>query len=182
MTMKRIIVVLLVLSLVVFAVGLGVLTAADKYALKAPNGIAFSEVRGYETWPVIAPSYRTDKKEVRFIVGNEAMMNAYRQGIPGNGKPFPDGAVAVKIAYSERKNPDFQSALEPDVLQRIELIMKDSKRFADTSGWGYARFVYDAKTDTFTAYGKDEKFVQECYSCHTIVKGADYVFTKYFMR
>ncbi|MCK7501076.1 MAG: cytochrome P460 family protein [Comamonadaceae bacterium] len=57
------------------------LIAADKYALKAPNGIAFSEVRGYETWPVIAPSYRTDKKEVRFIVGNEAMMNAYRQGI-----------------------------------------------------------------------------------------------------
>ncbi|MCK7501077.1 MAG: cytochrome P460 family protein [Comamonadaceae bacterium] len=88
----------------------------------------------------------------------------------------------MKIAYSEKKNPTSLGAYRTGCAGRVELMMKDSKRFANTNGWDMARFVYDAKTDTFSAYGKDEKFVQECHGCHTIVKGADYVFTKYFMR
>jgi hypothetical protein len=157
----------------------GVLMAQDKYALKAPNGIAFSEVRGYETWQVVAPSYRTDKNEVRIILGNPVMIHAYKEGIPGNGKPFPDGSVVVKVAWSERKSAVFPAAIEPDVLQRVELIIKDAKRFPDTNGWGYARFVYDAKKGTFTAYGKDASFVQECHQCHTLVKAKDFIFTGY---
>ena len=158
------------------------LTAQDKYALKALNGLSFSEVRGFEVWQVVAPSYRTDNKEVRFIVGNETIINAYKSGVPGNGKPFPDGSILVKVGYSERKNADFPAALEPDVLKRVEFIMKDAKRFPDTGGWGYARFVYDEKTDTFTPYGKDASFAQECFQCHTLVKGKDFVFTKYSKR
>ena len=162
--------------------GSDLLVAQDRYELKAPNGISFSEIRGYENWEVVAPSYRTDKKEIRYILGNETIVKTYKAGIPENGKPFTDGSILVKIAYSERKNPDFPAALEPDILQRVEFMMKDSKRFKDTGGWGYARFLYDVKTDTFKPYGKDPAFEQECHQCHTIVKGRDFVFTRYFQK
>jgi hypothetical protein len=181
--MKRTVVPALTILVTVFlAWSVGSPAAQDKYELKEPNGISFSEIRGYETWQVIAPSYRTDNHEVRIILGNPAMIKAYKEGIPGNGKPFPDGAIIVKIGWSERKSPVFPPALEPDVLKRVEFIVKDSKRFPDTSGWGYARFVYDAASSTFTPYGKDASFVQECYQCHTIVKTKDYIFTGYPQR
>jgi hypothetical protein len=158
------------------------ISAQDKYDLKAPNGIFFSEIKGYETWPDVAVSRRTDNNELRVILGNTTMINAYKEGIPGNGKPFPDGCIIVKIGWSERKDSAFPAAYEPDVLQRVEYIIKDSKRFPDTSGWGYARFVYDAKTDTFKPYGKDASFTRECYQCHTIVKQKDFIFTSYPKR
>jgi len=182
-TMKRIVFsALVILVVVLFVWGIGSLVAQDKYELKAPNGISFSEVRGYETWQVIAPSYRTDNHEVRIILGNTVMIKAYKEGIPGNGKPFPDGSIIVKIGWSERKSPVFPAAFEPDVLKRVEFIVKDSKRFPDTSGWGYARFVYDVTTSTFAPYGKDASFAQECYQCHTIVKAKDFIFTGYPQR
>lgn len=156
--------------------------AQDRYTLKAPNGIAFSEVRGYETWQVIAPSYRTDNNELRIILGNAKMITAYKKGIPINGKPFPDGSIIVKIGWAERKNPAFPVAFEPDILKRVEFIVKDSRRFPATSGWGYARFVYDVQTTAFTPYGKDASFAQECYQCHTTVKARDFIFTGYPQR
>jgi hypothetical protein len=154
----------------------------DRYTLKAPNGIAFSEIRGYETWQVIAPSYRTDNNELRIILGNPQMIKAYEEGIPLNGKPFPDGSIIVKIGWSERKSTAFPAAIEPDILKRVEFIRKDAKQFPGTSGWGYARFVYDAKTATFTPYGKDASFAEECYQCHTLVKAKDFIFTGYPQR
>ena len=160
----------------------GSLMAQDKFELKAPNGISFSEIRGYETWPFVTPSWRTDNNELRVILGNTAMINSYKAGIPGNGKPFSEGSIIVKIAWSERKSPVFPPAHEPDVLKRVEFIMKDSKRFPATGGWGYARFVYDAKTAAFTPYGKAAAFAQECYQCHTIVKAKDFIFTGYPQR
>jgi hypothetical protein len=157
----------------------GSIAAQNKYELEAKNGISFSEIRGYETWQVVAPSRRTDNNELRIILGNATMINAYKEGIPGNGKPFPEGSVIVKIGWSEKKSPDFPAAFEPDELRRVEFIMKDLKRFPDTSGWGYARFLYDVKTSTFTPYGKDASFAQECHQCHTVVKGRDFIFTNY---
>jgi hypothetical protein len=160
----------------------GTLSAQDKYTLKASNGISFSEIRGYETWQAIAPSYRIDNNELRIILGNPSMINAYKEGIPGNGKLFPDGSIIVKIGWSDRKNPVFPAAFEPDVLKRVEFIIKDSQKFSETSGWGYARFIYDTKTATYTPYGKDATFARECYQCHTIVKGKDFIFTGYPLR
>ena len=125
-----------ILTVLLSALSAGILAAQDKYALKEPNGISFSEVRGYETWQVIAPSYRTEKKELRIILGNPVMIQAYKGGIPGNGKPFPEGSTIVKVGWSERKSAAFPAAIEPDVLQRVEFIVKDSKRFPDTNGWG----------------------------------------------
>lgn len=170
------------LLVVVFFSWVGILAAQekqDRYSLKEPNGISFSEIRGYETWQTVAPSHRTDKNELRIILGNDALVKAYKEGVPENGKPFPDGSILVKIGYSERKSADFPAAIEPDVLQRVEFMIKDVKRFQNTNGWGYARFLYDAKAKTFSPFGKDAAFDQECNACHTIVKGRDFVFTRY---
>lgn len=177
--MKKMMISTILISVVALMIWGTSATADDKYELTAPNGISFSEIRGYETWPVIAPSRRTDNNELRIILGNPIMINAYKEGIPGNGKPFPEGSIIVKIGWAERESADFPAAFEPDILRRVEFIKKDSGRFPDTGGWGYARFVYDAKTPAFTPYGKDSSFVQECHQCHTIVKKKDYIFTGY---
>jgi len=155
------------------------LAAQDRYALHEPNGISFSEIRGYEDWKVVAPSFRTDNDEIRIILANDRMIEAYRAGIPQNGRPFPEGSIIVKIGYSEKKSPSFPAALVPDVLKRVEFIIKDSRRFPDSSGWGFARFVYDAQKKSFSPFGKDASFAQQCYSCHTAVQAQDFIFTGY---
>ena len=180
--MKKMVFQVIVILVVLVMYLNGPLMAQEKFALKAPNGISFSEIRGYEAWPFIAPSYRTDNNELRVILGNTAMMDSYKAGVPGNGKPFSEGSIVVKIAWSERKSPVFPAAHEPDLLKRVEFIVKDSKRFPATGGWGYARFVYDAKSATYTPYGKDDSFAQECFQCHTLVKDKDFIFTGYPRR
>ena len=171
--------VLLMLFLLAAAAGL---SAQDRYALVAPNGIAFSEIRGYEDWKVVAPSFRTDNNEVRVILANEVMIGAFRTGAPAPGGSFPDGSIIVKIGYSAVTSQSFAAALVPGILKRVEFIIKDSRRFPRTSGWGYARFVYDPAKAVFTTYGKDAAFGQECYACHTVVKDQDFIFTKYPQR
>ena len=75
--------------------------AQDKYSLKSPGGIAFSDFKGYEDWSVIS-SARTDK-ELKVIVGNPTMIKAYKAGVPGNGKPFPEGSKIAKLQWSPRR-------------------------------------------------------------------------------
>ena len=85
----------------VFAVlGGKAISAQDKYTVRVPNGLAFSEFRGYEDWPVIAISENLG--QIAVIVGNPAMIDAYKQGVPGNGKPFPDGAKMAKIHWTPK--------------------------------------------------------------------------------
>jgi hypothetical protein len=109
-------------------------------------------------------------------------MAAYADGAGQSGKPFPDGATLVKIGYSLKENPNFPASIEPDVLQRVEYITRDGARFRDTGAWGYARFVYDAKSGTFSPYGKDKDFAKECFACHAIVAKDDFIFTHYTQR
>src|SRR5215510_7021632 len=87
-------------SIAILATGVAI-SAQDKYTLQVPNGLAFSEFRGYEDWPVIAIS--ENEGIVAAIVGNPAMIDAYKQGVPGNGKPFPDGAKMAKIHWAPKK-------------------------------------------------------------------------------
>ena len=88
--------------IILAALGGGItLAAQDKYTLQVPNGLAFSEFRGYEDWPVIAISESGGK--IAVIVGNQAMIDAYKQGVPGNGKPFPDGAKMAKIHWNPKQ-------------------------------------------------------------------------------
>lgn len=177
MTNKIIVFAIFIFGLAITIQILGPKIMHGKYKLETPNGISFSEIKGYEKLQAIAVSRRSDNNELRVILGNPVMVNAYKKGIPGNGKPFPEGSTIVKIGWSERKNNDFSYSHEPDILKRVEFVLKDSKRFPQTGGWGYARFIYDAKTSTFKPYGKDSTFARECYQCHSIVKKKDYIFT-----
>ena len=161
------------------------ISAQDKYTLKVPNGLAFSEFRGYEAWQVVSISQ--DGPHIAAIVANPVMIKAYLAGVPGNGKPFPDGSKLAKIHWNPKKMETFPAATVPGTQHDMDFMVKDSKRFADSGGWGYAVFDYDAASDTFTPgtmagkppQGNDAK----CgFACHTIVKGQDYVFTAYAKR
>jgi hypothetical protein len=122
---------------------------------------------------------------IKSIQANNMMIDAYRQGIPGNGKPFPEGSMIVKIEWSKKKNTQSRySVLVPDTLKCVSFIEKNSKRFPDTNGWGYAQFLYDPASNTFTAYGNDSSFGKTvCYACHAAhVASTDYIFTAYAKR
>jgi hypothetical protein len=154
------------------------ISAQDKYAVQVPNGLSFSEFRGYEDWPTVAVSQSGDLIEV--IVGNPAMIDAYRAGAPGNGKPFPDGAKMAKIHWKSKTSEEAPSPTTvPDTLHDIDFMAKDSKRFLNTGGWGYAQFNYDTASESFAPEGTGS----DCgYACHTIVAKKDYVFTAYGKR
>src|ERR1700731_1863879 len=79
------------------------MAAQDRYTLKVPDGLAFSDFRGYEDWQVVASSQTDAANVMRVILANPVMMKAYREGIPGNGKPFPDGSKIAKIEWEPRK-------------------------------------------------------------------------------
>ena len=125
----------------------------DKYSLISPDGIAFSDFRGYEDWSVVS-SARTEEV-LKVIVANPAMIKAYKAGVPGNGQPFPEGAMIAKLQWKPKKSTEAPFVVDvPDVFKQAFVMEKDSKRFPKTGGWGYAVFNYDTASDTFTATPK----------------------------
>jgi hypothetical protein len=151
----------------------------DKYSLRSPGGIAFSDFRGYEDWSVVS-SARTEEV-LKVIVANPAMIEAYKAGVPGNGQPFPQGSMIVKLQWRAKKSTEAPFKVDvPDVFKQAFVMEKDSKRFPKTGGWGYAVFNYDAASDKFTA---DPKALEDCgNSCHVAVKAKDYIFHPYEKR
>jgi hypothetical protein len=151
----------------------------DKYSLKSPSGIAFSDFRGYEDWSVVS-SARTDDI-LKVIVANPAMIKAYKAGVPGNGQPFPEGSMIAKLQWKQKKSTEAPFVVDvPDVLTQDFVMEKDSKRFPKTGGWGYAVFNYDAASDKFTP---DAKSLSDCgQTCHVAVKAKDYIFHPYQKR
>jgi hypothetical protein len=170
--------VVVIIAVLAAVLGSMALAAQDKYTLKVPNGLAFSEFRGYENWQDVAVSQT--ENGIKVIVANPAMIKAYRDGIPGNGKHFPDGSKVAKIEWTSKKNPESPYfVIVPDTLKSVSFIEKDTKRFPDTHGWAYAQFLYDAASDTFAPNGSDAK----CgYACHATVAAKDYIFTAYPKR
>jgi Cytochrome P460 len=164
----------------------------DKYTLKIAGGIAFSEFKGYEGWQAVGPTLTDAQNVIRLIVANPVMIDAYKEGVPGNGKPFPEGSKIAKIEWRPKKltDPPF-SASNPDTvpgdLTQVELIEKDSKRFSDTHGWGYGMFDYDVASGTFKPatlaskppVGHDAKCGA---ACHELAASKDYIFTAYPKR
>jgi Cytochrome P460 len=153
--------------------------AQDKYSLKSPSGIAFSDFRGYEDWSVVS-SARTDEV-LKVIVANPTMIKAYKAGVPGNGQPFPEGSMIAKLQWKPKKSTEAPFVVDvPDVFVQAFLMEKDSKRFPKSGGWGYAVFNYEAASDKFTA---DANSPSDCgYACHTPVKAKDYIFHPYQKR
>jgi hypothetical protein len=173
-------------SVGIFACTVALSAGPDKYTVKVENGLGFAEFRGYESWQVIAVSHNGER--LAAIVGNPAMIDAYKAGIPDNGQPFPNGAKMAKIHWTAKKNPATPGQpWVPGAQHDVDFMVKDSQRFADSGGWGYGAFEYDAASATFTPatlkdsppQGNDAK----CgFACHTVVKKRDYVFTEYGTR
>lgn len=98
--------------------------AQDKYSLKSPSGIAFSDFRGYEDWAVVS-SARTDEV-LKVIVANPTMIEAYKAGVPANGQPFPDGSKIAKLQWKPKKSSEAPFAVDvPDVFTQAFVIEKD---------------------------------------------------------
>ena len=157
----------------------------DKYAVKVPGGVAFSEFRGYEGWQLVSISQ--DGPFIAAILANPVMINAYKAGIPQNGKPFPDGSKMAKIHWNPTKMKTFPAATVPGEQHDADFMVKDSKRFGDSGGWGWGAFEYDSASHTFTPADETSKPPQghdaKCgFACHTIVKNRDFVFTDYARR
>lgn len=142
--------------------------SADAVA-PAPNGITIPQ--GYKDWRTIAVSHRTDNNTLRAILGNDIAVKAAREG---KTNPWPDGSMLGKIGWKDTVHEVWKTATVPGAFVQAEFMIKDSKKYAATGGWGFARWVgMDQKP-----YGKDANFVQECFGCHTPMKDNDWVFTR----
>jgi hypothetical protein len=173
----------LAVSIAVFAGS--VETSQDKYNAKVPGGLAFSEFKGYESWQAVSISQ--DGGVIAAILANPVMIDAYRAGIPGNGKPFPDGSKMAKVHWTPKTSETFPAATVPGALLNVDFMERDSKRFTDSGGWGWAVFDYDTASDKFTpgttAGTPPQANDAKCgFACHTIVKNRDFVFTEYGKR
>ena len=123
---------------------------------------------GYRNWQLVAPALEGEPlNELRTVVGNKIAIDAYKRG----ELPFPDGAVLVKLAWKYTQSPEFKSALVPGHATTVQVMVKDSKKFAASGGWGYGRFI-DGKPADLAQH-------QTCFACHNaLVKNRDYVFTR----
>ena len=160
------------------ALGGAAIAQQDKYALKLGQ-LSFGDFSGYENWQVVAVSQTTTQLKKRSLA-NDTMMAAYRQGLPAEGKLFPEGSKIVKIEWTVKKNTKAPYDVNvPDQLAAVATIEKDSKRFPDTHGWAYGNFNYNAADNTFTPQGNDAK----CgYACHTRTAKQDYNYPAYPRR
>jgi hypothetical protein len=122
------------------------IAAQDRYMLKLGK-LSFADFRGYENWEDVSVSQT--ETQLKVIVANDVMMKAYRQGLPADGKLFPEGSKIAKIEWTFKKNPESPYFVQvPDTLKAVDVIEKDTKRFPNTHGWAYANFIYDAASDT----------------------------------
>jgi hypothetical protein len=185
---------LMVLSASLFLVSLMLLAQSDRSTLKTANGIAFSEFGHYESWQLIATSQPDDASGcatakvgcTKAILGNPTMIRAYRDGIPANGKAVPDGAAMARIEWlKDRNNGSPYGVTVPGAQTEVSFMVKDSKRFPETNGWGYATFEHDVSSGTFkpTKPSTASNARSLCHGCHTArAKARDFVFTDYVTR
>lgn len=166
----------------------------DRFTLKSSNGIAFSEFTGYESWQLIATSQHDGNDGcgtapsgcMKGILGNPAMIQAYRDGFPANGKPVPNGAAMAKIEWLKETDEaaPYQITV-PGEQTEVAFMVKDSKRFTGTDGWGYATLSFDAATKSYKLKPgqSDPAFGKNCHACHTTgAKRTDFVYTAFARR
>lgn len=146
-----------------------VVCAETSNVAPAPNGITFQQ--DYKSWQILGVSHRTDKNSLRIILANPT---AYQAATEGKTNPWPDGSMIAKLAWKDGDHPNFAAATVPDGLNHVEFMIRDSKKFADTNGWGYARWLGMEQKP----YGNDASFAQECSTCHLQAKDTGYVFTR----
>lgn len=141
--------------------------AAEPGAVSPIFGVAIPE--GYRRWELVAPAQEAEPlNELRAVLGNATAMEAYRAGT----LPFPDGTILVKLAWQNHPSEEFAPATIPGMATTVQVMVKDSRRYASTGGWGFGRFVNGRPVD--------EAQHQACFSCHAAnVRNHDYVFTRF---
>jgi len=144
-----------------------VLRAAE--VAPAPNGITLPA--DYRDWGVVAVSHREDNKTLRVILGNPAAVLAARAG---KTNPWPDGAILGKLVWKDITHSHWPTAIVPGDFVHAEFMVKDSRKYPETGGWGFARWLGLEQKP----FGEDATFVQQCFGCHIPVKDNDYVFTR----
>ncbi|PST21691.1 cytochrome P460 [Rhizobium sp. JAB6] len=124
---------------------------------------------GYRDWKFIAPAQEAPPlDELRAVLGNDIAIGAYKKGT----LPFPDGSILVKLAYKRKQSTEFAPATVPGAPTTVQVMVKDSKKYPDSHGWGFGRFV-DGKPVDVAQH-------ETCLSCHVgNVRDHDYVFTRY---
>ena len=130
---------------------------------------------GYRDWTLISVAREEGTlDDIRAILGNDIAVKAYREGT----LPFPEGAIIARIAWSydaaEENNRTFgkaQSFVAGAPKNGVQFMVKDSRNYAETGGWGYAHFNDGKPADT--------SFMQSCFPCHHAIKSRDDVFTRY---
>jgi hypothetical protein len=123
---------------------------------------------GYRQWELVAVAHESGLDELRGILGNAVAMKAYLEGT----LPFPDGAILAKLAWKHVPSTEFDGAFVPGAATTVQIMVKDSQKYASTGGWGFGRFI-DGKP-------VDEAQHKTCVPCHQAnVKGHDLVFTRF---
>lgn len=123
---------------------------------------------GYRQWPLIAPSHVPSFDELRGILGNDVAIKAYREG----ALPFPDGAILMKLAWKHVPSPEFDGAFVAGPATSVQVMVKDSKKYAATGGWGFGKFIDGKPVDAVEHHA--------CFTCHAAhVKNHDFVFTRF---
>jgi len=131
------------------------------------NGITLP--RTYKHWQLIGVSHRDDNASLWAIVGNTTALSAARKG---RTDPWPDGTILGKLVWKDQRHPFWQPAIVPGQESHIEFMIKDSKKYRDTGGWGFARWVGMELKALNNDGGKP------CFECHKAAAKTDYVFTR----
>lgn len=123
---------------------------------------------GYRKWELVAPALEAEPlNELRAVLGNAVTIEAYREGT----LPFPDGSILAKLAWKHVQSPEFEPASIPGAATTVQIMVKDSVKYAETGGWGFGRFNNGKPVD--------EAQHETCFACHeALVKGHDFVFTR----
>ena len=132
---------------------------------------------GYRDWKVVSVAHEEgDLNDIRAVLGNDIAVKAYREG----KLPFPEGAIVGRIAWayvpSAENNKAFGRAQSfvpgaPTDFY-LQFMVKDSKKYAATGGWGYSNFDKEGKPGP-------ESLMTQCFPCHEAIKDRDFVFTRY---
>lgn len=146
--------------------------------IKEPRPVNVTTIpSGYRDWKFVSAAHEADGlNDIRVVIGNDKAIRAYRAG-----KPFPEGTIIGRVAWkmvpSDENNKIFgqeQSFVPGDAPDwYLQFMVKNTRKYASTGGWGYSNFGKDLKPTT------DAKTMYACFACHKAVQGRDYIFTRY---
>jgi len=171
---KRITLLLAVIAMLTGVVALTGPTSGQTAGEAAP--IFVTEIpAGYREWRFISVAHEEGNlNSFASVLGNDIAVRAYREG----KLPFPDGAIIAALHYrfvpSAENNKAFgrDQSFVAGAPTNVQFMVKDSKKYAATGGWGFGHFNSDGKP-------VDDSFMKTCFPCHQKVKERDLVFTRY---